>query len=180
MNIRNLSWVMGGSLTVGLVALAACSSSTTTTDTNPDGGATSSSSSSSSSSGSSGSTGADLKAAAIACGYVDGAEYTTHEEVAAGSDSTCMAAADSTGTSSFDDSDAGASDTDAGIACTTTISGCTITTSCSGTSSGYSEESTATETISATGITGTESTKVTAPDGGVFENCNYTVTITKD
>lgn len=177
MNLRNLSWVMGGSLTVGLMALAACSSSTTTTGTNGDGGA--SSSSSSSSGGSSGVSGADLKAAAIACGLVDGAEYTTHTEVASGSDPSCKAPDDSTGTVSFDDSDAG-TEADSGVSCTTTVSGCVFTESCSGESQGFSEETTVADTISGSGITGTETTKITASDGGVFENCKYDVTVTKD
>ena len=178
MNIRNLSWVLGGALTFGLVTLAACSSSTTTTGTDSDGGNTSSSSSSSSS-GSSGASGADLKAAAIACGLVDGAEYTTHSVVGSGSDSTCMAPEDTTGTSSFDDSDAG-TEADSGIACTTTVSGCVFTTTCSGVSGGYTVDTTDTETISADGVTGVETTKITAADGGVFQNCTYDVTVTKD
>ena len=70
----------------------------------------------------------------------------------------------------------------------TVSTGCTIN-SCSGsalnetcteTSNGLTTTETITAMITSTGYTGTVTLAVTEADGGVFENCTYTATATKD
>jgi hypothetical protein len=66
--------------------------------------------------------------------------------------------------------------------------GCTINScgggsldeTCTGTSNGLTTNEHITAMISSTGYTGTVTLTITEADGGIFENCTYTATATKD
>jgi hypothetical protein len=66
--------------------------------------------------------------------------------------------------------------------CTSTTNGCTVTTTCTipETAAGFTVNSTETETISSSGVSGSSMTSYVALDGGPgpVANCSYTFTWT--
>jgi len=59
-------------------------------------------------------------------------------------------------------------------------SGGSLNETCTETSNGLTTKETITATVSGSGYSGTVTLTVTEADGGVFENCTYTATATKD
>lgn len=64
--------------------------------------------------------------------------------------------------------------------CASTCSGEVLTVVCSQTTDGDTLKVDDTFTFTSTGATGTETLELTGPDGGVFEDCAYTIAVTKD
>jgi hypothetical protein len=102
--------------------------------------------------------------------------YTTTYTPVSGNTATCQTPATTTTTYP---TDSGAGDGGLPAGCTETCSGSTLTLDCTTTASGYTSTVTITFTESGTGATGSETLVVTTADGGVYENCSYTISVVK-